>query len=117
MEEDFSFFFTTERTSCSIRVRLGSLFHRHLPGFVLQGGDQRRDGTGGWEAIPERGVVVPNERCTPDVPGPDNPGIMVCSERGNERATVAFAKLPPEAPGGGPDSASNNFFINLADNR
>lgn len=96
----------------------GSLFHRHLPGFVLQGGDQRRDGNGGWETIPKKDDEdVLNEPCTRDVPGPVNPGIMVCSERGNERGTIAAAKLPPGAPGGGPNSASTNFFINLADNR
>jgi cyclophilin family peptidyl-prolyl cis-trans isomerase len=96
----------------------GSVFHRFLPGFVLQGGDQRRDGQGGLEPIPAKdNEDVLNEPCTLDSPGPVTPGIMVCSERGNERGTVAAAKLPANVPGGGPDSASTDFFINLVDNR
>ena len=96
----------------------GSVFHRFLPGFVLQGGDQRRDGQGGLEPIPPKDDEdVLNEPCTLDSPGPVNPGTMVCSERGNERGTVAAAKVAPEVPGGGPDSASTDFFVNLVDNR
>jgi cyclophilin family peptidyl-prolyl cis-trans isomerase len=99
----------------------GSLFHRFVlepTPFVLQGGDERRDGNGGYEKVPKRDDEdVQNEPCTRDSPGPFNPGTMVCSVRGNERGTVAAAKLSPSAPGGGPDSASTNFFINLADNR
>jgi cyclophilin family peptidyl-prolyl cis-trans isomerase len=91
----------------------GSLFHRFLPDFVLQGGDQRRDGEGGLEPIPSRdGEDVTNEPCTKDSPGPENPNVMVCSERGNERGTIAAAKLA-----GLPNSATTDFFVNLADNR
>ena len=91
----------------------GSLFHRHVYDFVLQGGDQRRDGAGGFEKIPKRNDdPVMNEACTADTPAPNVPLEMICSVRGNERGTVAAAKLA-----GAPNSASTNFFINTRDNR
>lgn len=89
----------------------GTFFHRTLPGFVLQGGGFRV-GPGDYEAIPATNGTVQNEPCTRDMPSPDNGLIQVCSERGNERGTVALAKL-----GNDPNSGSTNWFINLADNR
>ncbi|HEX8911312.1 MAG TPA: peptidylprolyl isomerase, partial [Humisphaera sp.] len=88
----------------------GAIFHRSIPGFVLQGGSEYADGS----AVPAFAPVV-------DEPSPLS----------NVRGTLAFARLPPfqdingngvqdngepTIPGGGPDSATNGFFFNLADN-
>lgn len=89
----------------------GTFFHRSLPGFVLQGGGFQVGATD-YEAIPATNGTVQNEPCTRDMPSPDNGLIQVCSERGNERGTVALAKL-----GNDPNSGSTNWFVNLADNR
>jgi len=92
----------------------GTFFHRSEPGFVLQGGGFRVGAGGSYEAVPARGVVVTNEPCTPDTPAPPpaTAGTQICSTRGNQRGTLALAKL-----GGDPNSGSTNWFFNLADNR
>lgn len=78
-----------------------TVFHRSVPGFVVQGGAFRPDpGTG-----PAAYVSVPTR---PQVP--NEPGLS------SVRATISMAKLGAESPGGGPDSATNQFFINLANN-
>ena len=78
-----------------------TVFHRSVPGFVVQGGAFRPDpGTG-----PDAYVSVPTR---PQVP--NEPGLS------SVRATISMAKLGAEAPGGGPDSATNQFFVNLANN-
>lgn len=69
------------------------LFHRSVANFVLQGGGFKNTVNDGWNAANNRGTIV------------NEPGIP------NARGTVAMAKL-----GGQPNSASNQFFINLADN-
>jgi cyclophilin family peptidyl-prolyl cis-trans isomerase len=89
----------------------GTFFHRNLPGFVLQGGGFVV-GASDFEPIPADNGPVTNEPCTLDIPDPNNPGGSICSVRGNERGTVALAKL-----GGQPSSGTTNWFINLADNR
>lgn len=73
----------------------GTVFHRLEPGFVLQGGGFKLPASAGVapEAIAQ-GPAVPNE-----------PG------NSNVRGTVAMAKL-----GGDPNSATNQFFFNLANN-
>jgi cyclophilin family peptidyl-prolyl cis-trans isomerase len=72
----------------------GSFFHRLVPGFVLQGGGFRFDnGSGLYQPIPQRPPVV------------NEPGVS------NRRGTVAMAKLE-----GQPDSATKEWFVNLADN-
>lgn len=68
----------------------GSFFHRLVPGFVLQGGG----------FYPESGGAVPV-----DPPIVNEFGIS------NTRSTVAMAKV-----GGDPDSATSQWFVNLADN-
>ena len=78
-----------------------TVFHRSVPGFVVQGGAFRPDpGTG-----PDAYVSVPTR---PQVP--NEPGLS------SVRATIAMAKLGAEVSGGGPDSATNQFFINLSNN-
>jgi len=90
----------------------GSFFHRLVPDFILQGGGFRAV-AGEHETIPAReGVVVVNEPCELDLFTNDLPSVPICSTRGNERGTLAMAKL-----GGDPDSGTTNWFINLADNR
>lgn len=91
----------------------GTFFHRLVPGFVLQGGGFTV-GALDYEVVPPDNGTVTNEPCTLDVPAPPPaaPGTMMCSFRGNERGTVALAKLS-----GAPDSGTTNWFINLADNR
>ena len=70
----------------------GALIHRSVPGFVIQGGGFRQEG-GSYEAIPTD-PPVPNEPCLSNTTG-----------------TVAMARL-----GGQPDSATSQWFVNLANN-
>lgn len=73
-------------------------FHRLAPGFVMQGGGYRLTASlDGVEAVPHFGSIT-NE-------------FDVGPLRSNVRGTLAMAKLP-----GDPDSATCQFFINLADN-
>jgi peptidylprolyl isomerase len=68
----------------------GTIFHRVVPGFVIQGGDPT--GTGyGDSSIPTIKDELPNRHS-------------------NVRGAVAMAKTSE------PDSASSQFFINLVDN-
>jgi len=66
----------------------GTIFHRVIPGFVIQGGDPTGTGMGG-------------------------PGYTLKDEFGlknrNERGTISMANA-------GPDTGGSQFFINLADN-
>jgi cyclophilin family peptidyl-prolyl cis-trans isomerase len=68
-----------------------TIFHRSVPGFIIQAGAFRADATA--SAVPTTPAVL------------NEPSIT------NARGTIAMAKL-----GGNPDSATNQFFINLADN-
>ena len=69
---------------------VGTIFHRVIPGFVVQGGGYTTD----FEQRPARGTI-PNE---------SGNGLR------NERGTVAMARLRP------PHSATRQFYINLRDN-
>ena len=90
-----------------------SFFHRSVTNFIIQGASYRIGQDRLPEDVPKRGVVVPNEPCTRDIAAaPPNQATMICSQRGNERGTVALAKS-----GGNVNSGSNSWFINLADNR
>jgi cyclophilin family peptidyl-prolyl cis-trans isomerase len=74
----------------------GTVFHRHSPNFVLQGGGY---------AAPVSAAGLPAEK-------PTNPPIVLEDNAGlsNLRYTVAMARTAQ------PDSATSQFFINLADN-
>lgn len=73
----------------------GVAFHRSVPGFIIQ--------TGSYVPVqvPDFFVLSQPSRLSPR----NEPGIS------NVRGTVAWAKLP-----GSPDSATLDFFVNLADN-
>jgi len=77
-----------------------TFIHRSVPGFVVQGGGYTV--TGGdnpeFDGVPAFPAVV------------NEPGNT------NARGTIAMAKLPAEVPGGGPNSATNQFFFSLANN-
>ena len=78
---------------------VNAIFHRSDPGFVIQGGGFRTTSP----------TLVDLNQITEipaNAPILNEPGIP------NTRATVAMAKL-----GGDPNSATNQFFVNLADNR
>ncbi len=70
-----------------------NFMHRSVAGFIVQGGGFRWTATNGVESVPTF-ATIQNE-----------PGIS------NLRGTIAMAKL-----GGDPDSASSQWFVNLADN-
>jgi len=70
-----------------------SIVHRSAPGFVIQGGGFFYD------------PGVPISTITANAPVANEPVYA------NVRGTIAMAKL-----GGDPDSATNQWFINLADN-
>lgn len=70
-----------------------NFFHRSVPGFVVQGGGFKWNASNGVDAV-ETYEKIQNE-----------PGIS------NIRGTVAMAKL-----GGDPNSATSQWFVNLADN-
>lgn len=73
-----------------------TFIHRSLPGFVVQGGSFNHDGTSIGN-VTTRGPIT-NE-----------------FGASNVRGTLAMAKIDP-ANGGGPDSATSGWFVNLDDN-
>ncbi len=70
----------------------GSLVHRSVPGFVIQGGGYREE-SGAYAVIPTDPPVT-NEPCL-----------------SNTEGTVAMARV-----GGQPNSATSQWFVNLVDN-
>ncbi len=70
---------------------VNTMFHRSVPGFIIQGGAFRADASA--SAVQTQAPVVNEPRIS------------------NLVGTVAMAKV-----GGNPDSATNQFFINLGDN-
>ena len=70
-----------------------SFFHRSVPDFIVQGGGFRTDLNAQVAAIPTNPAVVNEPRFS------------------NLRGTISMAKL-----GNQPDSATSQWFINLADN-
>lgn len=70
-----------------------SVYHRSLPGFVVQGGGFTFDMT-----VPLNSI-------------PTNPPVTNEPEFSNVRGTIAMAKQAND-----PNSATNQWFINLADN-
>jgi peptidyl-prolyl cis-trans isomerase A (cyclophilin A) len=83
-----------------------TIIHRSIPSFVIQGG----------------GYSVDNFPPLTDIPS--NPPVVneFSPLRSNIRGTIAMAKIPATdsqgnpIPGGGPDSATNEWFFNLSNN-
>ena len=71
----------------------GTFFHRAIPGFILQGGGFSMGTNGVVSEVPSDPPVANEFRLS------------------NIRGTIAMAKL-----GGDPNSATNQWFVNLADN-
>jgi cyclophilin family peptidyl-prolyl cis-trans isomerase len=80
----------------------GTFFHRNVQGFITQGGGFAIHADNSLSAIHQE-AQVPNEF---------QAGVTT-----NIRGRIAMAKLDPDAPGGGPDSATNQWFFSAADNR
>lgn len=84
--------------------RFDSTFlHRSVPGFIVQGGGFGLTGSGADFSV---GSVTPNAQIQNEF----------SSDRSNLRGTLAMAKLDSTAQGGGPNSATSQFFFNLANN-
>ena len=66
----------------------GTIFHRVIPGFMVQGGDPTGTGTGG------PGYQFEDE-CPPDGPGFDRPGLLAMANAG-------------------PDTNGSQFFVTVA---
>jgi len=78
----------------------GSIIHRSVPGFIVQGGGFTVDS-----------LSLEESQAPTEIPA-DPPVVNEFStERSNTRGTIAFAKL-----GNDPNSATNQWFFNLADN-
>lgn len=89
-----------------------TFLHRLIPGFIVQGGGYsvKKDSEGGLELFEvEKSDPIVNEYAV----GKTYPNVF---------GTIAMAKVPAEdgqgnpIPGGGPDSATSEWFLNLADN-
>ncbi len=82
---------------------VNTIIHRSVPGFVIQGGGFTADGLADNLDNPPNAIGVI----------PTDPPVVneFSSERSNLRGTIAMAKL-----GGDPNSATNQWFFNLADN-
>jgi peptidyl-prolyl cis-trans isomerase A (cyclophilin A) len=71
----------------------GSIIHRSVPGFVIQGGGYKFSNASGMSEIPK------------------DPAVLNEPRRSNRRGTIAMAKFA-----GDPNSATSEWFINLGDN-
>jgi len=89
-----------------------SIFHRLASGFVLQGGGFKYNQKINADATATPPITESPASITAI---PTNPAVKNEFDginRSNVAGTIAMAKL-----GGNPDSATNQFFFNLADNR
>jgi cyclophilin family peptidyl-prolyl cis-trans isomerase len=96
-----------------------TLMHRMVRDFVIQGGGFEAD-QGVYVAGPPFPYIFPIETDQDGNPNTDNPTIVNefnnSPMRSNVKGTLAMAKLPPTAPGGGPNSASSEYFFNMNNN-
>ena len=73
----------------------GTIIHRSLPGFVVQGG----------------GFTVPTANDQSPTPVPTFTSVVNEPGNSNVRGTLAMAKLPNN-----PNSATNQWFVNVGNN-
>ena len=93
---NFKSYLATDTTPAADRIKTydGSYLHRLVPGFALQGGGYRVN------AVPDLELVT------------TKPPVQNEFHYANTRGTLAMAKRD-----GAPDSATSQWFFNLADNR
>lgn len=86
---------------------VNTIIHRSIPGFVIQGGGFTVDG------LEEALVQNPTSGAAAVGLVPEDAPVVneFSAERSNVRGTLAYAKL-----GGNPDSATSEWFFNLANN-
>ncbi len=89
---------------------INSIFHRVVPGFVVQGGGFRSSAEDLCDCTPEK-FMVSSVSAAQFAAVPTDPPVVNEFGHSNVRGTVAMAKL-----GGNPNSATNQFFFNLANN-
>lgn len=91
----------------------GTFLHLSAPDRLLQTGGFALDNEQNVVEVPELPPIV-NEPCEPDsiVQAPNGTLVQVCSQRGNEAGTLAMVRDVND-----PDSATNQWIINLIDNR
>lgn len=98
----------------------GTLMHRLVKNFVLQGGGYQGEGVYVSAPAPLNSYIYPigvDLDGNPNTPNPQVPNEFNNSPaRSNTVGTLAMAKLPAEVPGGGPNSATSEFFFNLGNN-
>lgn len=81
----------------------GVIFHRVMPGFMIQGGDPKGDGTGGHAAAYHEGYGDPADPATWVIPDEFHPDLS------NVRGTISMANR-------GPNTGGSQFFINVDNN-
>jgi cyclophilin family peptidyl-prolyl cis-trans isomerase len=89
---------------------INAIFHRVVPGFVMQGGGFRSTAEDLCDCEPGNfSATAVSAAQFQEVP--TDPPVVNEFSHSNVRGTVAMAKL-----GGDPNSATNQFFVNLANN-
>lgn len=83
----------------------GVIFHRIIPGFMIQGGDPTGTGMGGRAAEYHKGYGNPSSQNSWKIPD-EFTGTNLDK---NDRGTISMANA-------GPNTGGSQFFINLVDN-
>lgn len=89
---------------------VNAIFHRSIPGFVLQGGGFRSTAEDLCDCEPSN-FTLDAVSAAQFEEVPTDPPVVNEFSHSNVRGTVAMAKI-----GGNPNSATNQFFVNLSNN-